>query len=116
MFRILENSTEPSSKCGTIVTRYDLLVKTFGNPHKYVLDGAKVDVNWIIQFEDGTIAIIYNYKNGINYLGMYGIPVEEITNWQVNGENSRCVDLIERAIAEREGKQLDLFDHISKIK
>ena len=28
---------------------------------------------------------IYNYKDGINYRGLLGIPVEQITHWHVGG-------------------------------
>jgi hypothetical protein len=113
-FQILENSTEPSSRCGSINVSYDLLVKTFGDPQLYSTQpGHKVDINWIVQFGDGTLAIIYNYKNGPNYLGEYGTPVTEITNWHINGVNSRCVRLVEQTIAEKECNQLDIFEHLS---
>lgn len=56
-------------------------------------DAHKVDAEWIIQ--DGhVVATIYNYKDGVNYLGAPGTPTHEITDWHIGGFDSRAVDLI----------------------
>jgi hypothetical protein len=58
---------DPSGTClqGYIVKYYDQLVDLLGEPTSG--DGYKVDAEWLIKFDDGTVATIYNYKDGINY-------------------------------------------------
>lgn len=48
---------------------YQDIVNVFGEPMESHCD--KADLEWHIQYEDGTIATIYNYKSGYNYLGKY---------------------------------------------
>ena len=49
--------------------------------------GCKVDAEWGILF-DGVIFTIYNYKDGINYLGeVEGIPTQFITDWHLGGND-----------------------------
>lgn len=45
----------------------------------------KVDAEWNIKFEDGTVATIYNWKNGKNYLGDVGLELMDIRRWHVGG-------------------------------
>lgn len=71
---------------GYINISYSKLVKIFGLPTS-TGDGYKVDAEWSIKFADGIVATIYNYKNGINYCGKNGTPVEHITNWNIGGYN-----------------------------
>lgn len=77
---------------------YRILVDVFGEP--LCGDGGKTDAEWIIEFADGTIATIYNYKNGIAYCGDSGIPTEQITDWSIGGHCSSVVNLIESAMVE----------------
>jgi hypothetical protein len=46
---------------------YSLLVKIFGKPTDG--DGYKVDAEWNIEFEDGLVATIYNWKCGKKLFG-----------------------------------------------
>ena len=70
---------------GYITAHYYQLVDIFGEPTES--DGYKVDAEWYIEFEDGTVGTIYNWKNGPNYCGADGTPVEYITEWNVGGKN-----------------------------
>lgn len=71
---------------GEVRASYDLLATLFGQPH--CGDGYKVDAQWKIEWEDGVVATIYNYKNGVNYLGWReGIPTELITEWNIGGHD-----------------------------
>ena len=54
---------------GYINANYDYLVLQFGEPDKNNLDDYKIDASWAIRFSDGEVATIYNWKNGVNYLG-----------------------------------------------
>ena len=78
---------------GYITASYDRLVELFGEPTE--ADGYKVDAEWVVEFPDGTIAKIYNWKNGRNYCGHEGDPVELITDWNVGGYNKQAVRLVE---------------------
>lgn len=83
--------------CGThlqggVRTDYSTLVSKFGQPHES--DGYKVDAEWDVEFADGKVATIYNYKTGTNYLGVDGKPVEEITTWHIGGLSSIVVERI----------------------
>ena len=62
---------------------YSKLVDIFGEPEKTGHD--KTDVEWTILFDDGTTAIIYNWKNGRAYCGDDGLEPEQITDWNVGG-------------------------------
>lgn len=68
---------------------YDLLTTAFGQPTDCDYD--KVDSEWIIKFSDGTIATIYDWKVGKNYLGKEGITPETNTVWHIGGFNSDAV-------------------------
>ncbi len=68
---------------------FSILVDILGMPGKG--DGFKIDAEWDIEFADGTIATIYNYKDGPNYLGERGTPVIEITNWHIGGFELKAV-------------------------
>jgi hypothetical protein len=58
----------------------------------------KVDAEWKVEFEDGTVACIYNWKNGMNFLGHQGTPTILITEWNVAAKGSRGVGLIDEVI------------------
>ena len=66
-----------SSLRGTITASYDTLVKTFGEPTP-VIGEDKMQVIWEMQFPDGTLIAIYDWKYD-------GQPVETITCWNVGG-------------------------------
>lgn len=84
---------------GNVGATYQELVEVFGEPIRHESDGTthmsnKVDAEWRISFEDGTVATIYNYKNGLNYLGAEGKRVSEISMWNVGGYDERAVTLV----------------------
>ena len=80
---------------GYIETSYARLVEEFGEPE----DGEyKIDAMWFLKFEDGTIATIYNYKDGYNYLGIKGREVESIRDWHVGGFSKDAVERVREMI------------------
>lgn len=83
---------------GYIHCDYDKLTETFGYPLSERFDDYKSDAEWVIQFNDGTIATIYNYKNGRNYLGDAGLYPEEITDWHIGGYDQQAVEKIVKAL------------------
>ena len=54
-------------------------------------DGVKVQAEWDLVFQDGTVATIYDYKEDI--------PKEQVTNWHIGGYNNRAVELVTDVIS-----------------
>ncbi len=80
-----------TSLVGYVDASFDELVKTFGQPKDG--DGYKVDAEWIMETPYG-IATIYNYKDGINYNGPTGTPIEKIRDWHIGGHSKNVVAYI----------------------
>lgn len=66
---------------------YDELVKVFGEPTYF--GGDKSTCGWDLEFEDGTIATIYDWKTQYTPLNEY--------NWHIGGFNNNAVKLITEA-------------------
>lgn len=81
---------------GYVTTTYQKLVETFGAHDDG--DGYKQDAQWILIFHDGTLATVYNYKDGKNYMGAEGDSVENITDWHIGGENLKAVEYVKAAL------------------
>lgn len=75
---------------GYIECDYATLVQVFGNETSEG-DGYKVDAEWELEFSDGVVATIYNWKNGKNYCDDDGLEVSEITEWHVGGYSKQAV-------------------------
>ncbi|MEO5349615.1 MAG: hypothetical protein H7836_08215 [Magnetococcus sp. YQC-3] len=82
-----------SSLKGYIIYTYSKLVELFGKPRDCT-GGYKTDAEWYIEWEDGVVSTIYNYKTGKNYLGDEGLEVEEIMDWHVGGYNGNSYKYI----------------------
>lgn len=78
---------------GEITATFKELSAIFGKPHDG--DGYKVDAEWDIRFGDGTVATVYNWKDGKNYNGSEGLPVEQIKEWHVGGIDRKAVEHVE---------------------
>ena len=77
---------------GYIKATYEQLLNTFGPPHMDQCDNYKTDVEWAFEFADGTVATLYNWKNGKNYLGeAEGLELDAITEWHVGGFSEKAV-------------------------
>lgn len=66
---------------GYVHTTYDRLVEVFGQP-TYTEPGDKTTAEWILQFGNGTVATIYDYKEYTTPAGMY--------NWHIGGHDARA--------------------------
>lgn len=74
---------------GTIHATRAVLTEKFGEPEFYG-EGDKVTVEWIIRFDDGTIATIYDWKRY-----ELGTPeLEELEEYHIGGNNLKAVDLV----------------------
>lgn len=86
---------------GGVTATYEQLVELFGKPMDKTGD-YKTDAEWVLEYENGVIVTIYNWKNGKNYLGDEGFDVEEIDNWNVGGNTSDAQACVDRTIASGE--------------
>jgi len=103
-FENVSGAGESSGTClqGNIVCSYSLIEDTFGPPEDLALfqgitDG-KVDVEWVIKFEDDTIATIYNWKNGPMYRGPVGIDPKNNEDWHIGGHSPDAVSRVKDAL------------------
>jgi len=84
---------------GYIDIDYYDLVEIFGKENCDG-DGYKVDAEWCLQFSNGVVATIYNYKDGKNYCGADGFEKEDITEWHVGGKSKAAVQTVEAYIEQ----------------
>ena len=95
---------------GGIEADYSLLTKLFGTP--FSTPCHKTDAEWNVEFENGVVATIYNWKNGISYLGKHGTPTTQINSWNVGGYDSESIRLI-RDMIERSNQITTMQGHIN---
>ena len=94
---------------GHVYCSYETLVSLFGEPSERY-DDYKCDAHWDVELEDGEVATIYNWKNGINYCGVNeGIPTEKITAWNIGGHGDKQVVDAIKSLA-RESKDAIIND------
>ena len=79
---------------------FQALVDLFGEPNVEP-DGYKTDAEWLVLTPAGSVTI-YNWKDGINYLGRDGVPVEEITNWHVGARSPQASEFVRALIGKSE--------------
>ena len=70
---------------GRIEIPYKDLVKKLGEP--MFGDGEKVQVEWVLEFDDGTVATIYDWNDSRS--------VHAIDDWHIGGFNSDAVEHIQ---------------------
>ncbi len=86
-----------SSQGDLFGVRFSQLVAAFGKPNGG--DEYKSDAEWDIEFSCGTIATVYNWKDGKNYNGDMGLDVDDITHWHVGGTYG-SLELVEGVIRD----------------
>lgn len=87
---------------GTINYSYETLVRVFGEPDPMVFDNCKSDAGWeTTAIMAGRKISIYNWKDGPNYCGSEGTPVEQIVQWNIGGTSPYDVALVKRIIYEQ---------------
>lgn len=96
---ILNDIGACTSRQGEVDISYAELVEKLGEPSSDG-DGYKVDAEWALEFEDGTIATIYNYKTGPNYNGDDYCKVEDIRDWHIGGRDKRAVQMVEALLLD----------------
>tara|TARA_R110000787_G_scaffold208627_1_gene318527 strand:+ start:1627 stop:1965 length:339 start_codon:yes stop_codon:yes gene_type:complete len=76
---------------------YNQLCLAFGE-NMWVDGPDKVDWEWIVEFPCGTVASIYNYKDGPNYCGSEGLNRYQVTTWNVGGSSAEAYHLVMAAL------------------
>ena len=74
---------------GYIRAYYHEMVEVFGEPDG---GGDKTTVEWCLQFEDGTVATIYDWKEYETPMGCY--------DWHIGGKNKRAVHAVTSTFKE----------------
>lgn len=83
---------------GEVSVSYARLVEVFGEPNCDG-DGYKVQKEWAIKFKDGTIATIYDWKEGDNYNGPgQGTHYTKVENWHVGGHQRTALFRVQEAL------------------
>lgn len=78
---------------GYVIATYDELVGAFGKPDDGPdADCDKVTCCWRLQFEDGTIATIYDWKERNTPFYRY--------DWHIGGHNSNAINSIHEVLDE----------------
>jgi hypothetical protein len=69
---------------GYVLTTYDTLVELFGEG---IGPGDKTTAEWVLEFDDGTVATIYDWKEYETPMGLY--------RWHVGGKQRTVVAMVE---------------------
>jgi len=100
------NEINGSCLQGHITINYWKLVEVFGEPTEG--DCYKVQKEWVIEFDDGTIATIYDWKWGSEYNGDgYGTHYTEVPEWNIGGFNNDAVIMVNRALKEHDSSIIE---------
>lgn len=79
-----------TSLMGYVTATYEELVNVFGREHFGQSGDGKVNAEWCLEFADGTIATIYDYKEST-------IPLIEY-DWHIGGKSKLAVAWVNLAI------------------
>jgi len=75
---------------GSVYTTYADLVEVFGEPER---GGDKTTVEWALQFDDGTVATIYDWKEYNTPMGRY--------DWHIGGKSKMAEVRVTEALRQR---------------
>ena len=72
---------------GYVNASYKFLVRVFGEPLSDSSGDGKVKAEWIVEFDDGTVGTIYDYKSSKT--------PQQNTHWHVGGHSKKVVTMIQ---------------------
>ena len=75
---------------------YTRLCELFGSPMSGRDD--KSSCNWVLEFEDGLIATIYDYKLSKKYLGENGLSVNDMKSWHIGGHDEVVFNRVQKIL------------------
>jgi hypothetical protein len=83
---------------GTAEASYDRIVEAFGAPTYDEPSGdGKVDIEWNIEFDDGTVATIYNWKD---FDGGFRARESSSYTWHIGGRSQTSKLLVAEVLGE----------------
>lgn len=85
-------ATNGTHLVGTAITDFFTICNIFGEPQRY-MDADKVQVEWAIQFDDGKVATIYDWKE-------YTTPAEMVTDWHIGGHDPEVALRVKQILRE----------------
>ena len=90
-FTVNSNSTSLNGTCykGYVQTTYDTLVKAFGEPKGGSADG-KTTSEWHLEFDDGTVVTIYDWKAGRTPKDLY--------SWHIGARSHKALDYLQEVL------------------
>ena len=98
----------------TLHASYKNIVKVFGKPNGHVSDDRKVSCEWLLKTLTNNQILIYDYKQGIPYLGPErGKRPQQITEWSVgSNKKSEALSLLDTVLTSKIGyKNFEIVDH-----
>lgn len=90
-----EGKSHGSHYLAVISPTFAQLKEAFGDPCMFVgspADDGKVRCEWILEWDDGSISTIYDWK-------MHHVSIESLTDWHIGGFDMKVVDHITRELA-----------------
>ena len=94
-------STGNTSGQGSVIATREEMLKTFGAPHYQEWDsGDKVTIEWELEFVDGTIATIYDWKRIECGEEPFAIGLFDPFSWNIGGTSPRAVQMVEASLAK----------------
>ena len=78
---------------GELYCSYAKIVDAIGEPSD-MFDNYKSDAEWCLEFDNGMVATIYNWKNGKNYDPVDGLDKENIDMWHIGGKDEKAFHYI----------------------
>ena len=84
------NEVDGTHLVGYVETTFAELVKTFGEPHYGESGDGKTTAEWALQFYDGTIATIYDWKEPKTPKKKY--------DWHIGGHTDYAVVFVKLAL------------------
>ena len=105
--RVDEKKLLMSGYKGEFFASYNSLIEALGESTGPSSDG-KCQAEWSIEFEDGTLASIYDWKENK--------PVEEVTEWHIGGFSKRAVELVVKQFKQFSGLGLEIGITIEEVK
>jgi hypothetical protein len=81
---------------GSIEADFDDLIDIFGDPDEKEED-FKSQVEWILKFDDGTIAVVYDWKEGVT--------PDKVKEWNVGGHRKKAYYYV-RSLIVRDRRQI----------
>ena len=83
-----------TSNQGSITATLRSLIKIFGQPNGQPSD--KTTVEWVLQFENGTVATVYDWKR--DEYGLGEIDLDELVDWNIGGFDNDAYEQVRRAV------------------